>query len=113
MNMLQSFIDNSSDEVIKSYKNMIMNFYCTHRKKISKSEWEDFQQDIICCILVFRDKFDETKSDFSTFMSYQFQELLQNIITKYTGIKMNYYQYNKFKQDNKKLVILSLEDREV
>lgn len=111
MNILQKFVYETEDDNIKKCIPLILGFYKCNKKLIPSSEAEDFQQDIIATILEAINNYDENKGTFATYLLWSFKTLKQNIISKYTGIKMNYYQYrNNFKKEKRPIKIYSLEN---
>lgn len=83
-------------------------FYKRHRGKINKDEWEDFQQDIILYTLQVYKRFDPNKAAFTTFLYCSLIALLNNLITRYTGIKVT---KKDFRDEDKITVnIVSLEE---
>lgn len=113
MNILREFVCETKDENIKKCIPLILGFYKGNKRLISESEKEDFQQDIILTVLEANSNYDKNKGSFATYLLWCFKTLKQNIISKYTGIRMNYYQYrNNFKKEKKPLRIYSLEKGE-
>ena len=92
---MKQFLEVVDEDYIKDSASIIIGFYNQNKKLIPYDEREDFEQDIIVEILSLNKTYDKTKSKFSTYAMWGFKTLKQTIITKYTGIKVNYYQYRK------------------
>lgn len=90
MNLLDDFFKTTDNQNIINAKSTITYFYNTNKKFIQKYLIEDFEQDIILIILESLQKYDESKGSFSTMLNWEFKSYKQNIITKNTGIKINY-----------------------
>lgn len=111
MKILQDFLKNINNEDIIKSSSIIYDFYSKNKKLIPNDEREDFQQDIILTVLKANKKYDNTKGTFGTYLIWSFKTLKQNIISKYTGIKMNYYQYiNNFKKEGCPIKILTIKE---
>lgn len=113
MHILKEFMEDTQDPVIRSSIGLVINFYKANKKMIPFDEREDFQQDIILCILRSREKYDQSIGAFSSLLCWDLRSVLYDIISKYTGIKMSKRQYLKFKEENGVLVLYSLKDKEV
>lgn len=111
MKILQDFIKNIDNNDIKTSSSVIYSFYSKNKKLIPNDEREDFQQDIILTVLKASNKYNKSKGSFSTYLIWNFKTLKQNIISKYTGIKINYYQYiNNFKKENCPIKVISIKE---
>ena len=113
MNILKEFMESNEDPVIKSSIGLVVNFYNSNKKMISFNEREDFQQDIILCILRSRQKYDPSIGDFPKLLCWDLRTVLHDVISRYTGIRMSTRQYFKFKENNRAIMICSLNDKEV
>lgn len=111
MDILTSFLEETDKSYIKNSSSVIYDFYNKNKKLIAYDEREDFKQDIILVILKSDETFDSSKGMFSTHLMWNLKTLKQSIISKYTGIKMNYYQYrNTFKKTNDCIKVLSIKE---
>lgn len=95
MDILQDFIDTTND-CVKNCKSTIYDFYHKNKKLIPYDEREDFKQDIILVVLKSLETYDSSKGKFSTHLSWKLKTFKQSIISRYTGIKLNYYQYRNY-----------------
>lgn len=113
MKILNEFISSNTDPVIKTSSGLIINFYNEHQKMIPKGELDDFQQDIILCVLKSRQKYDPSIGAFPKMLCWDLRSVLHDVISKYTGIKMSRRQYPKFKKDEGTLMLCAFDDKEV
>lgn len=113
MNMLAEFMENTDDLEIKSTAGLVFDFYKHNKSKIPFDEREDFQQDIILCVLRARKKYDPKKGTLFSLLCWELKPLLNDLISKYVGIRMNCRQYQKFKKENRALIVCSLKEKEV
>lgn len=109
MKILREFLEQTDDNEVKSIGGLAVSFYKQNKNKVSPSEREDFQQDIILCILETKNKFDPSKGTFGNLLGWELRTLLHSIITRYVGVKMSFRQFSKFKQENRELSISSLQ----
>lgn len=111
MKILVDFLKSIDNEDIKKSSSIIYSFYNKNKKLIPHDEREDFQQDIILSVLKANKKFDSVKGSFGTYLIWNFKTLKQNIISKYTGVKLNYYQYiNNFKKENHPIKVITIKE---
>lgn len=111
MKILQDFLKNIDNEDIIKSSSIIYDFYSKNKRLIPNDEREDFQQDIILTVLKTNSKYNRLKGTFGTYLIWNFKTLKQNIISKYTGIKINYYQYiNRFKKENHPIKIMTMKE---
>ena len=113
MKILNEFISSNTDPVIKTSSGLIINFYNEHKKMIPAGELDDFQQDIILCVLKSRQKYDPSIGVFPKMLCWDLRVVLHDVISKYTGIKMSRRQYPKFKKDEGALMLCAFDDKEV
>lgn len=113
MNILKEFMESNEDPVIKSSIGLVVNFYNLNKKMIPFDEREDFQQDIILCILRSRKKYNPSIGDFPKLLCWDLRTVLYDIISRYTGIRMSRRQYSKFKEKNRVIMLCPLNDKEV
>lgn len=114
MTLLREFIDGYGKQYIKDAAFTVYQFYRENKKLIPKDELEDFQQDIIIAILYTENNWIPSKGKFATYLIWNLRTIKQDIISKYTGIKIGYYQYMKESKEGNKITItmLSYEDSE-
>ena len=98
MNILNEFIENSDNEFIKSSKSTILWFYKTNYNLMSKDEREDFAQDIILIVLNALKRYDFTKAKFGTYLTWTFKSYKNDMITKFTGIKVTEEEFYKMRK---------------
>lgn len=100
MRLLKEFIKEYNKSYIHECSFSIYKFYKDYKKLIPRDELEDFQQDIIIAILNTEKVWDASKGKFVTLLLFYLKKITNSIITKYTGITVSDFLYNKFVKDN-------------
>ena len=113
MKILMEFMENTEDLEIRNAAGLVFDFYKNNKSKIPFDEREDFQQDIILCVLNTRKKYDPQKGTLFSLLCWELKTVLHDLISKYAGIRMSFRQYRKFKEENRVLLLYSLKDKEV
>lgn len=99
MQLIKNFLKDTDDNRIKESESTIIWFYKENLSLIPKDEIEDFEQDIILTILESIKKYNSEKGKFSTYLMWNFKTYKQSLITRFTGIKMNYKQCKDLKKN--------------
>lgn len=105
MFLLKEFIKKCDKYEIKEAESVMMYFYRENKKLVSRDELEDFQQDIILEALTSYEKWDNSKSKFATYLTHCLKNIKNDLISRYTGIKVTQYSYAKALKEGSKITI--------
>lgn len=86
--MIREFCLSTEDRDYIDSISVMEHFYHSHKRFISRSDWEDLQQDIILETLKLHAKFDSSKAKFNTYVSNSLRGLDYSRISRYAGVKV-------------------------